>query len=127
MERIDIYIRFFDVLFSTLFLIMLIPLFIIVIPILKFTGEGEIFFLQDRIGKDGKKFKLIKFATMLKDSPNMPLGTLTIKNDPRILPFGGILRKTKVNELPQFINVLLGDMSIIGPRPQTEQCFLSFP
>jgi len=127
MDRTDTYIRFFDISLSALFLLMLVPLFIVVATALKFTGEGEIFFLQDRIGKGGKKFKLIKFATMLKDSPNMALGTLTMKNDPRILPFGKILRKTKINELPQFINVILGDMSIIGPRPQTEQCFLAFP
>jgi len=127
MNRTDAYIRFFDISLSTLFLLMLSPVFLVLIIVLKFTGEGEIFFLQDRIGKDGRKFKLIKFATMLKDSPDMAMGTLTMKNDPRILPFGKVLRKTKINELPQFINVLLGDMSVIGPRPQTEQCFLSFP
>jgi len=94
--------------------------------ILKFTGEGEIFYLQDRVGKNGKIFKLIKFATMLKDSPNMGTGTVTVKDDPRILPFGRFLRKTKINELPQLINILKGDMSVIGPRPQTPRCFAAF-
>ena len=72
-------------------------------------------------------FKLLKFATMLKDSPNMTMGTVTVKNDPRVLPLGNFLRKTKINELPQLINIFRGDMSIIGPRPQTKRCFLAFP
>jgi len=119
--------RFFDILFSGLALIILSPLLILIAIILKFTGEGEIFYVQQRVGKDGKMFGLLKFATMLKDSPNMPMGTITVKNDPRILPFGKFLRKTKLNELPQLINVLKGDMSLIGPRPQAERCFRAFP
>jgi len=67
------------------------------------TGEGEIFFVQQRVGKDGKHFGLLKFATMLKNSPNLGTGTVTVKNDPRILPMGHFLRKTKINELPQLI------------------------
>jgi len=94
---------------------------------LRLTGEGEIFYHQDRVGKEGRLFKLYKFATMLKDSPNMGTGTVTIKADPRILPFGRILRKTKVNELPQLINILKGDMSVVGPRPQAQRCFDAFP
>ena len=103
------------------------PLMIIVALILKFTGEGEIFFFQERVGKRNKKIKLIKFATMLKNSENMGTGTITVHNDPRILPFGNFLRKTKLNELPQLINIFYGDMSIIGPRPQTQRCFDAFP
>ena len=64
---------------------------------------------------------------MLKDSPNMGTGTVTVYNDPRILPMGGFLRKTKINELPQLINIFKGDMSVIGPRPQTQRCFDAFP
>jgi lipopolysaccharide/colanic/teichoic acid biosynthesis glycosyltransferase len=119
--------RFFDILFSGLALILLSPLFLIVMIILKFTGEGEIFYVQPRVGKDGKLFNLLKFATMLKDSPNIGTQTVTIKNDPRVLPFGKFLRKSKINELPQLINILKGDMSIIGPRPQAKRCFLAFP
>ncbi len=119
--------RFFDILFSGLALIIFSPFLIPIAIILKFTGEGEIFYLQERIGKDGKPFKLIKFATMLKDSPNIGTGTVTVKNDPRVLPIGNFLRKTKINELPQLMNIFLGDMSIIGPRPQTARCFLAFP
>jgi lipopolysaccharide/colanic/teichoic acid biosynthesis glycosyltransferase len=118
--------RFFDILFSGVALLILSPLLFPVILILKFSGEGEVFFLQDRIGKDGKLFKLFKFATMLKDSPNIGTGTVTMKEDPRVLPAGKFLRKTKINELPQLLNIFLGDMSIIGPRPLTEQTFSSY-
>jgi lipopolysaccharide/colanic/teichoic acid biosynthesis glycosyltransferase len=116
-----------DILVSALALFVLSPLFIVVIVILKFTGEREIFFLQPRVGLNGTLFNLYKFATMLKASPTMSGGVLTVKNDPRILPFGKILRKTKINELPQLINVLKGEMSIVGPRPQAITHFDLFP
>jgi len=119
--------RFFDILFSGLALLLLSPILIIVMIILKFTGEKEIFYVQPRVGEDGKLFNLLKFATMLKDSPNMGTATITVKNDPRVLPFGAFLRKSKINELPQLINILKGDMSVIGPRPQDKRCFLAFP
>lgn len=122
----DKLIRFFDILFSGIALIILSPLLIPVMIILKFTGEGKIFYLQERIGKDGKTFKLIKFATMIKDSPNIGSGEITLANDPRVLPFGKILRKTKINELPQLINILKGDISIIGWRPQTQKYYNLF-
>ena len=115
--------RFFDLLFSGVSLLLLSPLLLLTIIILRFTGEGEIFFLQERIGKNGKKFKLFKFATMLKNSPNIGTGTVTMKNDSRVLPLGKFLRKTKINELPQLLNILLGSMSVIGPRPLTDQAF----
>ena len=118
--------RFFDIIFSALALIVLAPVLIPVMIILKFTGEGEIFFTQQRVGKGGEMFGLLKFATMLKDSPNIGTGTITVKNDPRVLPLGGFLRKTKINELPQLLNILKGDMSIIGPRPQDTRCFVVF-
>jgi len=119
----DKLIRFFDILFSGIALIVLLPLLIPVMIILRFTGEGEVFYLQERIGKDGKPFKLIKFATMLKNSTNIGSGEITLANDPRVLPFGRILRKTKINELPQLINILKGDISIIGWRPQTKKYY----
>jgi len=119
--------RVFDILFSGIALIFLSPLFLPLMLILRVTGEGEIFFLQKRVGLGGRNFKLYKFATMLKDSPNIGTGTVTVKNDPRILPIGGFLRKTKINELPQLINIFNGDMSMIGPRPQTQRCFDVFP
>ena len=103
-------IRFFDVLISAITLLLLLPLFLLIVILLRFTGEGEIFFLQERIGKDGKKFELFKFATMLKNSPDIGTGTVTMKNDPRVLPLGRFLRKTKINELPQLLNILFGTM-----------------
>lgn len=114
-------IRLFDFILSLFALIMLSPVFLIVIPILSLTGEGEIFYLQKRIGKNGKTFKIIKFVTMTKNSEFMEGGTITVENDPRILPIGHFLRSSKINELPQIINILIGDMSIIGPRPLTEE------
>ncbi|MDB9892101.1 sugar transferase [Amylibacter sp.] len=120
-------IRFFDVVLSGLALIVLSPLFIPIVLILKFSGEGEIFFLQKRVGKNKEMFKLFKFATMVKDSPNMGTGTVTMKNDPRVLPAGKFLRKTKINELPQLLNVFIGHMSLVGPRPQAPRCFDVFP
>ncbi len=116
-------IRFFDILFSSIALIVLSPLLIPIVVILKFTGEGEIFYFQERIGYGGKPFKIYKFATMLKNSHNIGIGTVTVKDDPRVLPFGKFLRRTKINELPQLINILKWDMSIIGPRPRTKRFY----
>lgn len=95
--------------------------------ILKFTGEGEVFYSQMRIGRDQKEFALLKFATMQKNSPSIGTGTITLKGDPRILPVGRFLRKYKINELPQLFNVLTGKMSLIGPRPQAKRNFDFFP
>ncbi len=119
--------RLLDVLFSVMSLFALSPIFLVIIIILRLSGEGEVFYKQLRVGKDGKMFGLYKFVTMLKDSENMGTGTLTVKNDPRVLPIGRFLRKTKINELPQLINILIGDMSVIGPRPQDKRCFSAFP
>lgn len=105
---------------------LLSPLFLLIVLILKFSGEGEVFFFQERIGQNRNMFKLYKFATMLKDSHKMDMGTVTVKNDPRVLPVGSFLRKTKINELPQLLNIFLGHMSVIGPRPQAPQCFAAF-
>ena len=109
--------------FSSIALITFSPILLLVMLILRITGEREIFFLQSRVGQGGHHFHLLKFATMLKNSPNMGAGTITVHDDPRVLPLGKVLRKTKINELPQLINVLKGDMSVIGPRPQTKRCF----
>ena len=118
--------RFFDILFSITALFLLSPLLVPIIIILRLTGEGEVFFLQERIGKSGEKFKLFKFATMLKNSPNIGTGTVTMRSDPRVLPVGTFLRRTKINELPQLLNILFGHMSIIGPRPLTAQTFAAY-
>jgi len=119
-------LRIFDIFLSCTALIILLPFSILIVTALKISGEGEIFYLQERIGRGGKVFKLYKFATMFKNSPNLGTGTVTIQNDPRILPLGKILRKTKINELPQLINIFFGDMSFIGPRPLTKQTFNAY-
>ena len=119
--------RFLDIVLSALALVILSPLLVPIAIALRLTGEGEVFFIQPRVGKGGRMFGLYKFATMLKNSPSMGTGTITLRDDPRILPIGRFLRKTKINELPQLLNVLKGDMSIVGPRPQTQRCFDAFP
>lgn len=114
-------IRCFDIVFSALAIVVLFPFMIPIMIALKLTGEHYIFYLQPRVGKGGKDFMVLKFATMLKDSPNLPGGVLTQKNDPRILPMGKFLRKTKINELPQLANIFIGQMSVVGPRPQARR------
>lgn len=118
--------RIFDVILSLAALFCLLPLLLPISLLLSVTGEGEIFYEQDRIGKNRKVFGVKKFATMLKNSPNLGLGTITMKNDPRILPIGKFLRKSKINELPQLINILKGEMSFIGPRPLSEENFSAY-
>lgn len=119
-------IRVFDILLSSVGLLILIPLLFPIIIILRFTGESEVFYKQKRIGLNRKKFYILKFATMKKNSPNVGTKTITVGDDPRILPFGKFLRKTKINELPQIFNILIGHMSVIGPRPLTEQGFKNY-
>ena len=87
--------RFFDILFSGLAIILLSPILLLVIMILKLTGEGEIFFQQARVGKNKESFQLLKFATMLKNSENIGAGTVTLKDDPRVLPIGKFFKKNK--------------------------------
>lgn len=108
-------------------ILILSPILIPIIILLKLTGEGYIFYYQKRIGYQSKYFNIWKFATMLKDSPNMGTGTITLRKDPRITPIGGFLRMTKINELPQLFNVLKGDMSFVGPRPLVDKNFVATP
>ena len=118
--------RVLDIIFSSLGLVILCPLLIIIACFLRVTGEGEIFYTQIRNGKNGKPFRLLKFATMLKDSPNIGSGEITINNDPRILPLGKFLRKSKINELPQLCNVFIGSMGLVGPRPMVPNTYSSY-
>jgi lipopolysaccharide/colanic/teichoic acid biosynthesis glycosyltransferase len=119
--------RFFDILFSGLAIILLFPFMVPVMIALKLTGEHYIFYGQKRVGRYGKEFMLLKFATMLKDSPNLPGGLYTSINDPRLLPMGKILRKTKINELPQLLNIFIGQMSIVGYRPTVREHYDAYP
>ena len=94
---------------------------------LKLTGEHYIFYGQKRVGRYGRDFTLLKFATMLKDSPNLPGGFYTSADDPRLLPIGKFLRKTKINELPQLLNIFAGQMSIVGYRPTVREHYEAYP
>jgi lipopolysaccharide/colanic/teichoic acid biosynthesis glycosyltransferase len=118
--------RILDVLVSLLALIILLPVFIPIILILKFSAEGEVFYFQERYGVNNSKFKIWKFATMLKNSMNMGTGSITLQNDPRVTKIGSFLRKTKINELPQIINILKGDISLVGPRPLVTKTFEAY-
>ena len=115
--------RLLDIFLSSVAIFILLPLFIPIAIILKFTGEGEVFYLQERVGLNNKAIKIFKFATMLKNSENIGSGIYTAKNDSRILPLGSFLRKTKINELPQILNIFFGDISIVGPRPLIRKTF----
>jgi lipopolysaccharide/colanic/teichoic acid biosynthesis glycosyltransferase len=118
--------RVLDLLLATIALLLLSPILIPVIIGLKLTGEGHVLYLQTRVGYRNVYFEIFKFATMVKDSPNMGSGTITVRNDPRLTPMGTFLRKTKINELPQIINVIKGDMSIVGPRPVDIKAFEAY-
>lgn len=119
--------RFFDIIASLLALVVLSPLLVPIAIGLKLTGEGYIWYFQERVGFKNKLFNIYKFATMLKDSPNMAGGLITTKRDPRLTPLGGFLRSTKINELPQLLNILNGDMSVVGPRPVMQKSFAAYP
>ena len=113
--------RIFDIIASALALLALSPLLLVIMAILKATGEHEVFFRQARMGKGGRQIRVWKFVTMRKDSAKG--GDVTLPGDPRILPIGKFLRDYKINELPQLFNVFLGDMSVIGPRPHAPSTF----
>jgi lipopolysaccharide/colanic/teichoic acid biosynthesis glycosyltransferase len=115
--------RLIDFFVSFIVLLILSPFLIIIIILLKLTGEGEVFYFQKRIGQNNKYFDIWKFATMLKNSPNIGTGVITLRNDPRVTWMGRFLRKSKLNELPQLINVLIGNMSLVGPRPLVQRTF----
>ncbi|MGI6494571.1 MAG: sugar transferase [Kiritimatiellia bacterium] len=119
--------RLLDIFFSGMAILALSPLLVPVMIVLLCTGEHYIFYGQTRIGYRNARFKIWKFATMLLDSPNMEGGLHTTKGDPRVLPFGRFLRKTKINELPQLFNIFVGDMSIVGPRPLVDKTFDPYP
>ena len=118
--------RLLDITVSLVTLITLLPVFISIIIILKFSAEGEVFYFQERYGIYNSRFQMWKFATMLKNSMNMGTGSITLQNDPRVTRIGSFLRKTKINELPQIINILKGDISLVGPRPLVAKTFLAY-
>ena len=115
-----ILIRFFDIIFSVFGLIILFPFFLILSVFILVDSKGGVFFLQQRVGKGGKDFRLLKFRTMYPDSEKH--GQITVgDHDDRITRPGKFLRKYKLDELPQLINVLSGEMSLVGPRPEVRK------
>ncbi len=118
--------RLFDIVISLIVITLLLPLFVTIIVLLRITAEGEVFYYQERIGLYNSKFHIWKFATMLKNSMNIGTGSITLKNDPRVTKVGSFLRKTKINELPQLINIIIGDLSLVGPRPLVAKTFEAY-
>ena len=119
--------RSLDFIVSFIVIFLLLPCLLPLAIVLRFTAEGEIFYLQNRMGFKNDKFKIFKFATMLKDSLNLGTGSITLTGDFRVTSIGKYLRSTKINELPQLYNILKGDISIVGPRPVLEQDWLLYP
>ncbi|MGF1883273.1 sugar transferase [Vibrio splendidus] len=117
--------RTFDLVSCIVGLVLLAPLFIIVAIWIKLDSSGPIFFRQERVGKNGEVFRIHKFRTMRSDSENK--GRLTIGKDSRITTSGQFLRKSKVDELPQLIDVVLGKMSLVGPRPEVQEFIDEYP
>ena len=121
--------RLLDILCSFLLLVISIPLFFIIAILIKIDSKGPVFFLQKRCGKDGREFNMYKFRTMVKDAEILKKGLknemdgpmFKLKNDPRITWLGRILRKLSLDELPQLLNVLKGEMSLVGPRPLADE------
>ena len=112
--------RLFDLLSALVGLLFLSPLFLVVAILIKLDSRGPVFFRQDRMGKAFRPFLILKFRTMVRDAPNKG-GPITFGEDPRITRIGRFLRKIKIDELPQLINVLKGEMSIVGPRPEVRR------
>lgn len=119
--------RIADIFISIFVSLILSPFLIPIVILLKLTAEGEVFYLQERIGFKNYKFKIYKFATMLKNSLEMGTGSITLKNDFRVTTVGKYLRSTKINELPQLYNILKGNISIVGPRPVIEKDWMLYP
>ncbi|MBI9107223.1 MAG: sugar transferase [Spirochaetales bacterium] len=110
-------LRFFDIILSFIAIVLFLPFFLIISVVLLCTGEHQVLYLQNRVGRGMKLFKVFKLTTMMKNSEKMEGGEITHEHDPRVLPIGAFLRRTKLNELPQLINILKGDMSFVGHRP----------
>lgn len=112
-----IFKRIFDIVLSSIGILILFPIFVVIGVLIKVTSKGPIFFKQIRVGKEEKNFEILKFRTMVENAEKIGM-QITVGSDPRVTSIGKILRKTKLDELPQLINVLKGDMSFIGPRPE---------
>ena len=114
--------RLFDILIGLVVLPFVLLLAIVIGPIIYFTDKGPVFYNGERIGRHGKMFKMFKFRSMYVNAPDIRLdsgATFNADDDPRVTPIGRFIRKTSIDEVPQFLNVLIGDMSFVGPRPDT--------
>ncbi len=107
----------FDRIVSLIALVILLPIFLVVAFLIKIDSKGPVFFLQERVGKDGKIFKVFKFRTMIVEAPEKTKGKYIEKSNPYVTRVGKFLRRSGIDELPQLINVLKGEMSLVGPRP----------
>ena len=112
--------RWFDVTMSLWGLVVFAPLFFIVSLLVKFSSKGPVFYIASRVGQFGKMFNLYKFRTMYVGADKEKEGSITVDGDRRITPIGRVLRKTKIDELPSLLNVLKGEMSFVGPRPDVK-------
>ena len=110
--------RTFDLVFSGLFILVFSPVFLAIALAVKLTSKGPVFFSQDRVGLDNEVFKIIKFRTMRVQTTQASNTVWTTKDDPRITPIGKFLRKSSLDEIPQFFNIFVGQMSVVGPRPE---------
>ncbi|MDL5244561.1 undecaprenyl-phosphate glucose phosphotransferase [Leptospira weilii] len=110
--------RIFDLIFSVLFILFFSPFYLVMALLVKLTSRGPVFYYQERVGLDNRKFEMIKFRTMVVQAKSQSETTWTVQNDPRVTSVGKILRKLSLDETPQFFNVLFGDMSVVGPRPE---------
>lgn len=127
MRKVQLLIkRLIDIILSCVSLIVLFPFFAIIAVLIKLDSQGPVFFLQERIGKNQERFKVFKFRTMIDNAINIGTGIKTGEGDPRITKTGKILRKTSIDELPQLLNVLIGNMSLIGPRPAIENHLIQY-
>ena len=118
--------RTLDIILSLIGIILVIPVFPFIALLIKLDSKGPVFFPVDRVGKDMKPFKMFKFRTMLDAAINVG-ESLSPQYDPRVTPFGRLLRRTKMNELPQLLNILKGDMTFVGPRPESPDLAELYP
>lgn len=118
-QAYEILKRLFDFVLSLFLFLLLLPILILIGAVIKMDSQGPFLYLGERVGRYNSKFKIYKFRTMGPDAEGY--GTTTAKDDPRITRIGRVLRKTKIDELPQLLNILKGDMSFVGPRPEVEE------
>ena len=119
--------RLIDIIVGCCALLVTFPIMLLIMLILKFTGEGKVFFSQQRMGYQNKPFSLVKFRSMVSGKSSKGAVSLTTTNDPRVTPFGHFLRSTKLDELPQFLLVAKGKISLVGPRPKPIPFFHLYP